>query len=65
MLRINDMKKVLNEFLKYIDNPKFVEYLNNEDIINTIEDFCAGISTEMISFKLKQKKEQNGYQDNG
>lgn len=55
MLRIDDIKKILNEFLEHIDNPKFVEFLNNEDTIIMVEDFCAGISIEMIDFKLKQE----------
>ena len=60
MLRIDDIKNILNEFLEYIDNPQFVEFLNEQETIETVEDFCAGISIEMIDFKLNQKDKQNG-----
>ena len=57
MMRINDIKEILNELLKLLNDPRFVEYATKEELMSLVEDFCEGVSSELISFKTKTKEE--------
>lgn len=64
MLEKQNIREILNEFLRNLEKTDFISFLIENEIYEEIEDFCEGLSIQLIEYKSQESEDISGHKDN-